>query len=49
MKTCYKSYGGWGYSHVYDNIIPWLKSLGASDADLHTMMVANPRRLHAVG
>ena len=49
MKTCYKAYGGWGYSHVYDNIIPWLKSLGASDADVQTMMVANARRLHAVG
>jgi phosphotriesterase-related protein len=49
MKTCYKHYGGWGYSHVYDNIIPWLKSLGASDADIQTMMVGNPRRLHAVG
>jgi len=34
---------------VYDNIIPWLKSLGASDADVRTMMVDNARRLHAVG
>ena len=49
MKTCYKNYGGWGYSHVYDNIIPWLKSLGASEADVNLMMVDNPRRLHAVG
>ncbi|HEV8717926.1 MAG TPA: hypothetical protein VGX03_34555 [Candidatus Binatia bacterium] len=48
MKTCYKYYGGWGYSHVYDNIIPWLKSLGASDAEIQRMMVDNPRRLHAV-
>ena len=49
MKTCYKHYGGWGYSHVYDNIIPWLKSLVASDAAIAQMMVDNPRRLHAVG
>ena len=49
MKTCYKHYGGWGYSHVYDNIIPWLKSLGASDTETRRMMVDNPRRLHAVG
>ncbi len=48
-KTCYKAYGGWGYSHVYENILPWLKAAGASDAQLHTMMVDNPRRLHAVG
>lgn len=49
MKTCYKHYGGWGYSHVYENIIPWLKSLGASDADIQRMMVENPRRLHTIG
>lgn len=49
MKTCYKHYGGWGYSHVFDNILPWLKSLGATEAQIQTMMVENPRRLHAVG
>jgi phosphotriesterase-related protein len=49
MKTCYKAYGGWGYSHVHENIIPWLKSLGASAEQIHSMMVENPRRLHAVG
>jgi phosphotriesterase-related protein len=49
MKTCYKAYGGWGYSHVHENIIPWLRSLGASEEQIHSMMVDNPRRLHAVG
>jgi phosphotriesterase-related protein len=49
MKTCYKAYGGWGYSHVHENIIPWLTSLGASAEQIHSMMVENPRRLHAVG
>jgi phosphotriesterase-related protein len=49
MKTCYKAYGGWGYSHVHENIIPWLKSLGASEEQIHSIMVDNPRRLHAVG
>jgi phosphotriesterase-related protein len=48
MKTCYKEFGGWGYSHVHDNIIPWLKSLGASGEDVDSIMVGNPRRLHAV-
>ncbi len=49
MKTCYKEYGGWGYSHVHDNIIPWLKSLGASAEQVESIMVGNPRRLHGVG
>jgi phosphotriesterase-related protein len=46
-KTCYKAYGGWGYSHVYENILPWLKACGATDRQLEIMMVENPRRLHA--
>ena len=48
-KTCYKAHGGWGYSHVYENVLPWLRACGASEAQLHTMMVENPRRLHAIG
>jgi phosphotriesterase-related protein len=49
MKTCYSEYGGWGYAHIHDNIIPWLKSLGARDDQVESIMAGNPRRLHAVG
>jgi predicted metal-dependent phosphotriesterase family hydrolase len=49
MKTCYTHYGGWGYAHVSDNSIPWLKSLGAADTAIAQMLVDSPRRLHAVG
>jgi phosphotriesterase-related protein len=49
MKTCYKQYGGWGYSHLHENIIPWLKSLGASTNQVESIMAGNPRRLHTVG
>ena len=49
MKTCYKEYGGWGYSHIHENIIPWLKSLGATAAQVESIMAGNPRRLHATG
>jgi phosphotriesterase-related protein len=49
MKTCYKQYGGWGYSHIHENILPWLKSLGASNEQAEGIMAANPRRLHTVG
>lgn len=48
-KTCYKANGGWGYAHVCENIVPWLRACGATDAQLHTMTVENPRRLHGVG
>jgi len=48
-KTCYKAFGGWGYGHVVENIVPWLRACGASEAQLHQMLVENPRRLHGVG
>lgn len=46
-KTCYQAYGGWGYAHVLDHIVPWLKDCGATDGDIRTMTVDNPARLHA--
>jgi phosphotriesterase-related protein len=47
-KTCYKAYGGWGYAHVYDHIVPWLRDCGASEAQLHAILVENPARLHGI-
>ena len=48
-KTCYKANGGWGYSHVLEHITPWLGACGATQEQIHTMMVDNPRRLHGIG
>ena len=48
-KTCYRAFGGFGYAHVYDNVLPWLEAAGASSRDLDTIMVDNPRRLHGIG
>ncbi len=48
FKSQYKSCGGWGYSHLYENILPWLQSLGASRSEIHQIMVENPQRLHGV-
>ncbi|HXC49291.1 MAG TPA: hypothetical protein VN634_00280 [Candidatus Limnocylindrales bacterium] len=48
-KTCYKANGGWGYSHVLENIVPWLRACGATADQIHTMTVDNPRRLHGIG
>ncbi|HEY2775936.1 MAG TPA: hypothetical protein VGK20_17990 [Candidatus Binatia bacterium] len=48
-KTCYKANGGWGYSHVLEHIVPWLRACGATEKQVHTMMVDNPRRLHGIG
>ena len=48
FKISYKQYGGWGYAHLYENIIPWLKVLGVSKSEIHTITVENPGRLHGV-
>lgn len=47
-KTCYKANGGWGYSHVLEHIVPWLKACGATDDQVRTIMVENPAKLHAM-
>ena len=47
-KTCYKAYGGWGYAHVYDHVVPWLADCGATEAQIHTILVENPAKLHAI-
>lgn len=48
-KTCYKANGGWGYSHVLEHIVPWLRACGATEEQVKTMTVDNPRRLHGIG
>jgi len=40
-----RKYGGLGYSHLLENIVPDLKYFGVTDAQIHSMLVENPRRL----
>jgi phosphotriesterase-related protein len=47
-KTCYRAYGGWGYAHVYDHVVPWLRDCGARDEHLRAILVDNPARLHGM-
>jgi phosphotriesterase-related protein len=34
----------WHYEHIHDDVLPALREKGVSDADIDTMLVANPRR-----
>jgi phosphotriesterase-related protein len=34
----------WHYQHVFDDVLPALRDRGVTDAQLETMLVANPRR-----
>ncbi len=40
-----RTYGGWGYAHILDNVIPVMLAKGISREQIHTMMVDNPRRI----
>ncbi len=44
-KSHLKKYGGYGYSHVLENIVPDLKYCGVTQEQLNTMLIDNPRRL----
>lgn len=39
----------WHYQHLFDDVIPALRARGVSQAQLDTMLVANPRRFFAGG
>ncbi len=44
-----KRYEGNGYTYLSETFIPRLQAAGASDAEVETMTVANPRRLLTIG
>lgn len=47
IKCAYRKYGGHGYGHVLENIVPELRYKGVTEAQLNAMLVENPKRLLA--
>jgi phosphotriesterase-related protein len=47
-KTRLRTFGGWGYDHVLEHVVPLLRELGVGDEDLTEVLEANPRRLLTV-
>ncbi len=45
MKARLVSYGGPGYAHIPDNVIPWMRAKGMPEDVIHTITVENPRRI----
>jgi phosphotriesterase-related protein len=47
QDCCYRSdltkYGGHGYAHILENILPRFQRIGLSEADIHRMLVDNPQ------
>ncbi len=49
MDICTKHrlhrYGGHGYDHILENIVPWMRRRGTTEDVLQTLLVENPRRV----
>lgn len=48
FKAMLKQYGGVGYAHILDNILPSMRDEGINDKSIMTMLCDNPRRLLSV-
>lgn len=44
-KVRLTAYGGTGYAHILENVVPMMLSNGFDDDSLNTVMVDNPRRI----
>jgi phosphotriesterase-related protein len=47
FKSCYKKYGGYGYAHVVETIVPELRFKGVTEEQLNIMLVENMKELLA--
>jgi phosphotriesterase-related protein len=43
MKMRLHKYGGWGYDHIFTNLLPYMRKAGITDAQLNTMFVDAPK------
>lgn len=44
-KTQCCTYGGWGYAHILNNVVPVMLAKGMTQEQIRTIMVDNPRRM----
>ena len=45
LKTRLRSYGGHGYDHILQNVIPLMQAKGMSAKQINTIIIENPKRL----
>ena len=45
LRTDLVAYGGFGYGHILEHIVPLMRANGISAEAIHTIMVENPARL----
>lgn len=44
LKTMLHAYGGWGYDHIGENIIPMMEDFGITSSQIDTILRENPLR-----
>ena len=45
FKHKYVRYGGYGYAHIIEHIMPWMRQRGITEDQIHTIAVENPKRI----
>jgi phosphotriesterase-related protein len=48
VRTRLRRWGGWGYAHLLEHVVPLLHSLGLADDAVDALLVRTPARLLAV-
>jgi phosphotriesterase-related protein len=48
VRTRLRRWGGWGYAHLLEHVVPLLAEIGVGDPQIRTMLVENPARLLTV-
>jgi phosphotriesterase-related protein len=47
VRTRLRRWGGWGYAHLLEHVVPLMRALGVGDGALDAMLVRTPARLLA--
>jgi len=45
LKICFTKWGGWGYGHILNHIIPRMKKAGITEDQINAMTIENPQRI----
>jgi len=45
VKTRRVRYGGWGYAHILNYVVPMMRQRGINQEQIDTIIIGNPRRL----
>jgi phosphotriesterase-related protein len=45
LKSMLHAYGGWGYDHILEHVVPMMQEKGIPQEQIDTFLVTNPKRL----